>query len=320
MGLIDLSSGTIVGSFYDMIEQQFDQSWASMVGWKNFDSDNPIENYRMLGSVPKFREWLGGRDVIKPKVDAFQIKNKKWEQTLGFDTDDLRRDSTGQIMVRLGELAQAGAYHWEDLITTLVNTNGTCYDGQAFFATAHPVAESTTAATTAKNSLTSSELSALDVVTATAPTAQEGAKIITGTIGYFYTYKNDQGHLINRPAKNFLFMTNSVDVYSALGTAVSGDNLSVDVANPVRGLLNRGIKISVELNPLLSSSASVLYAFRTDGFVRPFILQQEFDPRITVIGEGSEHAFKNHEHLFGTEVNRNAGYGMWQHAIKATMS
>jgi phage major head subunit gpT-like protein len=320
MGLIDLASGRITGTFYDMLEQQFDQSWASLLGWKNFDSNQPSETYKMLGSVPKFREWLGGRDLTKQKVDSFTIKNKKWEQTLGFDTDDLRRDSTGQIMVRLGELAQAGAYHWEDLITSLVNTNGNCYDAQAFFATAHPVAESTTGSTTAKNLLTASEVAALDVTTATAPTAQEAAKIITGLVGYFYTYKNDMGHLLNRTAKNFLFMTSSVDVYSALGTAVSGDNLSVDVANPVRGLLNKGIKIAVELNPLLTSSAAVVYGFRTDGFVRPFILQQEFDPKITVIGEGTDHAFKYHEHLFGTEVNRNAGYGMWQHAVKATMS
>jgi phage major head subunit gpT-like protein len=39
---------------------------------------------------------------------------------------------------------------------------------------------------------------------------------------------------------------------------------------------------------------------------------------VSVIGAGSETEFKERRHLFGTERMGNAGYGLWQYAIKAT--
>ncbi len=319
--LVDLSSPAIVGNFYDMLDVQFDASWASEIGFPFFNSSQPVETYKMLGSVPKFSEWLGGRNITKPKVDSFSITNKLFEQTVGIPVDDLRRDKTGQIMARLGELATAGAYHWEDLVTALVNANTTqTFDSQNLFDTDHPVSESTSSSTTAKNSITSSEVPALNVGTATAPTAAEAAAVVTGLVGHFFTFTNDRGFYVNRGAKSWLIMVGTAANFSAYATAISGENLSVDVANPVRGLLASGHKFRVELNPGLTSSTDLVYMFRRDGRVKPFILQQEYAPKVQVVGEGSEHAFKYREHLFGTEVMRNAGNGVWYHALKAQMS
>lgn len=319
--LTDLSSPAIVGTFYDMLDQQFDASWSAEVGFPFFNSSQPSETYKMLGSVPKFSEWLGGRSITKPKVDSFTILNKLWEQTVGIPVDDLRRDKTGQIVARLGELGQAGAYHWEDLITSLLNSNGAqTFDGQNFFDTDHPVSESTTSSTTAKNSIAAADLPALNVGTATAPTAAEAALVITGLVGYFFSFTNDRGFYVNRGAKSWLIMVSTAELYAAYSVAVSGQNTSVDVANPVRGLLSQGHTFRVELNPGLSGVTDTVFMFRRDGRVKPFILQQEYAPRVTVLGEGSDHAFKHREHLFGTEVSRNAGYGVWYHALKAQMS
>jgi hypothetical protein len=136
------------------------KSWASRIGWLNSGSNQETETYKWLGNVPKFREWVNGRAAGHPKVETYSIRNKLWEQTLEFGIDDLRRDKTGQIMIRIGELAQAGAAFWEDLLTTLINngnTSGfTAYDGELFFDTDHPVKESTTGSTTAKNLVSSS--------------------------------------------------------------------------------------------------------------------------------------------------------------------
>jgi phage major head subunit gpT-like protein len=319
--LVDLSSPAIVGNFYDMLDVQFDASWSSEVGFQFFNSSQPSETYKMLGSVPKFSEWLGGRNIKKPKVDSFTIINRLFEQTVGIPVDDLRRDKTGQIVARLGELAQAGAYHWEDLLTALMNANATnTYDGVAFFGTTHPIAESTTGSTTAKNLITATEVPALNIGTATAPTAAEAALIVTGLVGHMFTFQNDQGFYVNRGAKSWLIMVATTAQLAAYSVAISGQNTSVDVANPVRGLLAMGHTFRVELNPGLTSSTDMVYLFRRDGRVKPFILQQEFAPKVTVLGEGSDHAFKNREHLFGTEVSRNAGFGVWYHALKAQMS
>src|SRR4051812_19372665 len=155
MGLADLASPAIIGTFYEQLQAEWDQSWASKLGWLNSGSNQETETYKWLGNVPKFREWVNGRAAGHPKTESYSIRNKLWEQTLEFGIDDLRRDKTGQIMIRIGELAQAGAAFWEDLLTSLINngnTSGfTAYDGELFFDSDHPVKEMTPGSTTAKN-------------------------------------------------------------------------------------------------------------------------------------------------------------------------
>lgn len=322
MGLQDLASPAIIGSFYEQLAAEYDMSWASKVGWLNSGSNQETETYKWLGNVPKFREWFGGRAAGKPKVESYSIRNKLWEQTLEFPVDDLRRDKTGQIQIRIGELAQSGAAFWEDQITTLINAGGSglCYDGQYMFDTDHPVAEMTTGSTTAKNALTSSEVGALNVTTATAPTPDEAAKCIQGIVGYMMTFKSDQGHLLNSSAKSFLLMAATPDIWGPLNTAISQPTLTSGASNPLLGLQSRGYSFEVVLNPNLTSATDVIYCFRTDAKLKPFILQEETAPKVTVIGAGSEEEFKNRRHLFGTERIGNAGYGLWQYGVKATMS
>lgn len=324
MGLQDLSSPAIIGSFYEQLAAEWENSWASQIGWLNSGSTQETETYKWLGNVPKFREWIGGRQAGKPKVESYSIRNKLWEQTLEFGIDDLRRDKTGQIMVRIGELAQAGAAFWEDLLTTLINngnTSGyTAYDGELFFDSDHPVKESTPDSTTAKNLVTNSEVAALNIGTATAPTPDEAAKVIQGIVGHFHTFTNDQGHLLNANARQFLIMVATADLWGPFATAVSQQFLTSGASNPVTGLKSMGYGFNVVLNPNLTSATDQVYMFRTDGKLKSFILQEETAPRVTVIGAGSEEEFKNRRHLFGTERLGNAGYGLWQYAIKATLS
>lgn len=318
--LADLSDPGIIGSFYKDLEDEFQNSWASRIGWYNMGSGQETETYKWLGDVPKFREWIGGRAAGKPKTETYSITNKLWEQTLEFNIDDLRRDKTGQIRVRIAELAQAGAAFWEDLLVSLINSDGLCYDGQNFFDTDHPVAESTTGSTTAKNEITASEVASLNVSTATAPTPDEAAKIVQGLVGHMMTFKGDQGHLLNSRARNFTILTATADQWGAFSTAVSQPALTAGASNPLLGLKSRGYNFEVELIPTLTSATDVVYMFRTDSRIKPFILQEDKAPTVTVIGAGSEEEFKNRRHLFGTERIGNAGYGLWQHALKATLS
>jgi phage major head subunit gpT-like protein len=282
------------------------------------------ETYKWLGNVPKFREWVGGRAAGKPKVETYSIRNKLWEQTLEFGIDDLRRDKTGQIMIRIGELAQAGAAFWEDLLTSLINngnTSGfTAYDGELYFDTDHPVKEIDAGSTTAKNLVTATEVPALDVTTATAPTVVEAANILLGLVGHFHTFTNDQGHLLNAQARDFTVMVarRRCGVRSRPRSAQAF--LTSGQSNPITGLKSKGYNFDVILNPNLTSATDKVYIFRTDAKLKPFILQEETEPKVTVIGAGSEEEFKNRRHLFGTERIANAGYGLWQYAVKATLS
>jgi hypothetical protein len=62
-----------------------------------------------------------------------------------------------------------------------------------------------------------------------------------------------------------------------------------------------GYNFDVILNPNLTTATDKVYMFRTDAKLKPFILQEETSPKVTVIGAGSEEEFKNRRHLFGTE-------------------
>lgn len=322
MGLQDLASPAIIGSFYEQLEDEWSKSWASQIGWLNSGSNQETETYKWLGNVPKFREWIGGRSASHPSVESYSIRNKLWEQTLEFSIDDLRRDKTGQIAIRIGELAQAGAAYWEDLLTALINANGLAYDGKDFFDDDHPVKEATTGSTTVKNEITSTEVGALNVSTATAPTSVEAANIISGLVGHFMTFTNDQGHLLNAQARQFLLMVSTTNLWAPLVTAISQTTLTSGEANPVNGLKSMGYSFNVVLNPAASTMATDddILIFRTDAKLKPFILQEEYGTKVSVIGAGSEEEFKNRRHLFGTERMGNAGYGLWQYAIRATLS
>ena len=50
------------------------------------------------------------------------------------------------------------------------------------------------------------------------------------------------------------------------------------------------------------------------------ILQEEEGAKVEAVAEGSEEEFKNNRHLYGVRCIRNVGYGMWQHAARATLS
>src|ERR1051325_2608810 len=74
------------------------------------------------------------------------IVNKTWESTIRIDADEQRRDKTGQIMVRVNELARRVATHPNKLLSTLISSGASsaCYDGQYFFDTDHSEGDSGT--------------------------------------------------------------------------------------------------------------------------------------------------------------------------------
>src|SRR5437868_2251659 len=80
-------------------------------------SNNEQENYRWLGTVPQLREWGTGRLAQGLRTESYSITNLKYEATLEVDRDEISDDQTGQIRLRVGELAQRAATHKDYLIS-----------------------------------------------------------------------------------------------------------------------------------------------------------------------------------------------------------
>jgi len=315
MGITGLGSRAIIGKFYETLEQSKDLAWPFQIGME-MPSDQESETYKWLGFSPMMREWVGGRQAKGLRENGITITNKRFESTLEFDVDDLRREKTGQVDVRIGEMADKVNAHWASLLTTLITGNGLCYDGQNFFDTDHSEGSSGTQV----NAVTASQVSQLDVTTAAAPTPEEMAKAILGCVQYMYSYKDDQGEPMNENARKFTIMV-PVNLWGPAVQAVASNLLSTGtgaIDNPLK-LSAAKLDLSVEVNPRLTTT-TVFYVFRTDGRAKPFILQNEEDVKMTVIGEGSELEFNENVHRYGVKALRNVGFGYWQQALQATLS
>lgn len=315
MGAQGLSSRAIIGTFYNMLEAVTGKSWTSQVGME-FKSDQESETYKWLGMALALREWIGGRNAKGLRENGITIENKKFEATLEVAVDDLRRDKTGQIEVRIGELVDRVDEHWAKLLSTLILAGeaAVCYDGEFFFDTDHEEGDS--GAQT--NDLAAGDYSELNVTTPTNPTAIEIANVLLKMIQHQYSIKDDQGEPMNANARKFLVMV-PVAFWGAAIKAVRGNLLNSGTGTVDNPLKDAEVDISVIANPRLTWTTK-LAVYRTDARTKAFIMQNEEDIKISAIAEGSELEFNDDVHHYGVKTIRNVGYGYWQFATLATLS
>lgn len=304
-----LSSRAIIGRFYRALEQDQGESWINSLAMP-FSSDQESETYRWLGQVPAMREWLGGRLAKPLRNDGVTIENKVWEATLEIPTDWMARDKTGQIQVRINELAARAQSHWADLLTALILAGETaaCYDGQYFFDTDHSEGSSGTQS----NSIS------VDIATATAPTVAEMQTGILFATQTLLGFKDDQGQPLNAAARRFVVMI-PVPFLGATAGAL-GASVIAQTDSSIKALGNlAGFGYDIAINPRLTWTTKFA-VFRSDGNVKPFIKQEEEGVKIAAIAEGSELEFNERMHRYGVSAKRNVGYGYWQHACLATFT
>jgi phage major head subunit gpT-like protein len=311
-----LDSRDLIADFYPRLEAQKEMMWAADLAAK-IASDSETENYKWLGQVPVMREWIGNRQEQVLNKFSMSLTNKKYELTLPISLDDLRRDKTGQIRVRVADMARRVATWPNTLLSTLITngeagTSGLAYDGQFFFDTDHN--ESGSSQT---NDLTSTEIPSANCSSADAPTATEAANILNEVAGYFMSYTDDRGEPINQDTDNITIMVGSHLYRAAFQQAISLQNLASGATNPTFG---GGVGYKVIFNPRLSNTADKVYFFRTAPDMRAFILQEELPLQTQLLGAGSDEEFNNDRHVFGVKWIGAAGYGMWQNAIYVAIS
>ena len=312
-----ISEKGVIGKFYNALAQDLGLSVIPLLSTL-FPSDQKTETYAWLGQVPQMREWIGGRLVKALREYSHQISNVKYEASINVPNDDLRRDKTGILDIRMADLAKRTTAHWYKLISDLIIAGeaGLCYDGLYYFAANHDEGDSGTQ----KNLLTNGEVAALNVTTPAAPTANEMADAILGVFAYMLTYKDDQGESMNDDASKFLVMCGTPAIYSAALQAIKKNNLSTGAGVRDNPLKDIGLDIKVVLNNRLAAWTEQFGMFRTDVRTSAFILQEEDATKAAVLGAGSDHEFKEDEILVGVKAVRGAGYGYWQFASKSTLS
>jgi phage major head subunit gpT-like protein len=309
MGAEVLSSRAIIGMFYEILEQNTGTSWIDSVS-NLFDSDQALETYPWIGMVPTLREWIGGRHAKGFNSAELNIENLHFESTIEILVRELRRDKTGQLAVRIGELADRTNTHWAKLLSVLILNGETqlCYDGQYFFDTDHQEGNSG-----AQSNLITTDISALPATvhgSATAPSPEEFQQAVSKSITQLTSLKDDQGEPINETAREFLVMV----PYSLLSVAQTA--LTVPRGTGVSEIIMPdNVTTKVVGNVRLNAWTDKFATFRTDGRLKAFIRQQETDVVMKAKAEGSEYEFDNDAHQYGVDTWRNVGFGRWQYAV-----
>ena len=104
-------------------------------------SQTSKEVYPWLGQTTRFREWIGDRVLQNLMLHDFAIKNKPWENTVTIDRDEIEDDSYNVYGPMISQLGLDAKQHPDELVFALLAAGfgQSCYDGQYFFDTDHPV-------------------------------------------------------------------------------------------------------------------------------------------------------------------------------------
>lgn len=310
MGATSLSSRAIIGTFYNALEQDLGATYIPSIT-NLFQSNQESETYKWLGMAPAMREWIGGRQAKGFRENGLTITNKTFEATMEVLLDEIRRDKTGQVMLRIREMAQRTNAHWAKLVSSLLiaGESAVCYDGQYFFDTDHTEGDSGSQS----NDIES------DVTTTTAPTAAEFEKAVLKSVEQIIGLKDDQGEPMNESASRFLIM---VPVpFMASAAAALKNPVIVDGSGSRTNTITNigGFQFELAVNPRLTWTTKFA-TFRTDAETKAIIRQEEEGVTLSAIAEGSELEFKENKHQYGVKAIRNVGYGYWQRACLTTFT
>ena len=322
-----LSSRAIIGAYFAQMEQPSQDNWGSLVA-DLFLSNQADETYALLGVPAPMREWIGGRQVKGLMQSSFNLRNKKYEATLEIRREDLMRDKTGQIMLRVQEFANRSAGHWLALLSELIASGETqrCYDGQFFFSTTHQERDSGVQS----NSVTI-DISAVTpdgplafFGTPTNPSEYEARAAIFKGMQAIWGFKDDHGEVLNERARQFLVLV-PPSLYGSMNLAVEAMNKmaaqhAVEAAEASASGIPAGpaFEVVLGINSRLSWTDKIA-VFRTDTPTKALIRQSEQDIRLLAKAEGSEYEFENDSWQFGIDASRNVGFGMWQRACLVQM-
>lgn len=313
MGALALSSRAIIGEFYKTLAMDIGVAWIVLLSML-FTSDQDSEEYKWLGQSPAMREWVGGRHAKGFRENGLTIKNKHYEATIEALLSELRRDKTGQVMVRIQELARRTNSHWASLLSTLI-INGesvVCYDGQYFFDTDHSEGDSGTQDNDIQVDISALPTDVHGVVTA--PGVEEMQQVIMKGVAQILSFKDDVGEPMNETARSFIVMVPT----SLYIVATKALNMPIGTSSSEQNI-PKDMNISVVSNARLSAWTDQIAVFRTDGSVKAFIRQQETEVALKAKAEGSEFEFDHDAHQYGVDAWRNVGFGYWQHACLVKM-
>jgi phage major head subunit gpT-like protein len=260
------------------------------------------EHYPVSGASPKMREWLGERQAKNLSNYDLSITNKKYESTVEVAVEDVEDDRYGIYDSQIRDMGtQAGLLPQDLLLDLIINgQTHTCYDGQYFFDSDHPVNPRNSSAGTQSNVLTSSALAKATFQTAKTQMA---------------TLKDENGTVIGTSG-NLLLVVPSV-LETTAKELCYGDYISV-ASGSTQSNVQKGSASVLVMPQLDGTSATTWYIFDVGRAAKPFIIQKRAAPVMQNPTMAAFVQFMKDKLIYGARARYGAGYNLWQLGIKVT--
>ena len=247
-------------------------------------STGSSEKYGWFGDVPDVKEWIGDKTAGEISDYELEIQNKDFYTEIAIDRNELEDDRSGIIKPRIESMVQAVGDHKLDLVATLIanGTTGLAYDGNAFFA----------------NRTTNDNLLA-----GTGITVAQLQTDIREARTAMMKFQSDTGWIMGLEMDTILCPPDLEGLILEACNSAPG----AQTYNP----LSKWIKAIIALPSLTDTND--WYGFCTTRAVAPFVYQSRKDP--TPVLDSTQVA-RNRKLMYSVELRGNAGYGLYQLAVK----
>lgn len=287
----------------------FDETHKAEARWPKFctqlKSKSDLETYRFLGTVPAVRTWGTGRKAKGLGVESYIVENERYESTLEVDRIEVDDDQTGQIRLRIQDLARRMATHKDYFAANLLMSGETTgynsYDGVTFFNAAHVSGASGNQSNT----------TTYDATLTDAPTDVECRAAFSKCVAMMAQWKDDQGEIEDYGMSGLMVLCHP-QVWFTWTRALRA------------GLLGGGdtniMPVSAEVLYMpWFTDISKFYVLRNGGSIRAFICQDRDPIEFSSLAEKSTEEFMREKYYFGVRGRYKIAYALPQHAVVCDM-
>jgi len=248
-------------------------------------------SYAWLGDTPKMREWIGDKVLKDLKAFKYEITKKDFEATIEVDRDDIKYDNIGVVKPRIEGMAQEADQHYDETLYEMIEANGICYDGQAFFSNTHDIGG------TNFSNLSTGVSSALSQAS-------------------FLAQRQEMRGLVSESGKSLKIKPNLLVIPPEL-EAMAIKILVADRVDSGDTNITKGMAEYLVVDDLTNPTS--WYLLDDSKYLKPFIVQINEKPKFVAMdSDTDDNAFMRKKYRFSVEAEDNCGFGLWQLAHKST--
>lgn len=319
-----LSTKGLKAEFNDVYSQKAKASVWSQVAM-TIQSDSDKETYKFLGSVPQVREFGAERQAKGLNALSYDVPNKKWENTIDVDRDEISDDQTGQIRLRINEMAARAASHKDELLGDLLDngdqTGFNSYDGTTFFSTTHNTGDSGNQSNNANYDVSAESPDETDTTTAYSIATIQGA--VSFTLGKMALFVDDAGLFLRPVQQNIIILCHPLKLWlfrkalnaQLVSTKTGGADSNTGVS-PLAG--TGGVPLVLPFPDV--PSVSVFWTFDVSDPIKPIIFQDREPIEFGSLEGDSDEGFNREKYRFGTRARYEMTYGDWSRAFQTTFT